>query len=257
MNIRKPEAKSAINQFRSFLANAGIDVPLNLMQEGFARSQGFDDWQALCANDTASRRGRPVVDADVVPETEPGSRFRFSGKAGDAVWVRFPSARKEGADVSVCLRPGDDGVSVKLYPAALEDRECLERTYLSYQEAARVDNWHSFDEQGFKPMLWGDLRATEALRFGDGPSQPIVMLDDDVLCAMDAADHPQSEARKTFPREYLVTYSADDVAIVCLDLDLANEENIYAGQLRGAQVDREGVIYLKDGRQLRFLAFKP
>jgi hypothetical protein len=106
-------------------------------------------------------------------------------------------------------------------------------------------------------MLWGDLRATEALRFGDGPSQPIVMLDDDVLCAMDAADHPQSEARKTFPREYLVTYSADDVAIVCLDLDLANEENIYAGQLRGAQVDREGVIYLKDGRQLRFLAFKP
>ena len=259
MNIRKPEAKSAINQFRAFLANAGIEVPLNLMQEGFARSQGFDDWQALCAYDAARRRAQPTVVEEIVPETEPGSRFRFAGKVGDAFWVRMPSSGPDGADISVYLKRGDEGVTVDLYPAAAEDRDSIASTYLSYSEAVTVEDLYTFDESGRKPMLWGELQTTDALRFGEGPVQPIVYVDEEVLCAIDGFNHPHAEARKTFPRGYFSErrgYSDDDVAIVCLDMDLAHEENIYAGELQGAQVDGEGVIYLKDGRRLMFLQYK-
>jgi hypothetical protein len=257
MNIRKPEVKSAINQFRKFLANAGVEVPLNLMQEGFARSQGFEDWQALCAYDASVRCAQALVEPEIVPDTAPGSRFRFAGDIGDAVWVRMPSASADGADISVYLKRGGEGVTVDLHSSAAEDRDCVVSTYLSYSEAVVVEELYTFDENGRKPMLWGDLPTSDALRFGDGPWQPMVYEDGDVLCAIDAKDHRHAEARKVFPRGHYFSDSlSDSVAIVCLDLDHAAEENILAGELQGAQVDREGIVHLKDGRRMEFKPWK-
>jgi hypothetical protein len=56
MNIRTPDTKSAVNLFRAHLSAAGVHVPLNLAQEGYAKSKGFDDWQALVAFEKNSQR---------------------------------------------------------------------------------------------------------------------------------------------------------------------------------------------------------
>ncbi len=55
MNIRSPETNSAVNLFRAHLGAAGFEVPLNVAQEGYAKSKGFDNWQALVAFEKSPR----------------------------------------------------------------------------------------------------------------------------------------------------------------------------------------------------------
>lgn len=254
MNIRKPEAKSAINQFRKFLANAGIEVPLNLMQEGFARSQGFDDWQAYSAYDAANRRAHPMVELDVVAGTQPGSRLKFTGKVGEAVWVKMPSASAEGGDISVYLKRGDEGVTVDLYAADSDDRDSLAGTSLSYQEAGSDDG-----ENGRKPMMWSELPGSpDALRVGEGIWQAIHYFDEEALLIVDAVDHPDSvAARDAFPEDYLQSRGPNDWddkgVFFFLNYELFPDGVLSVGELRGAQVDRKGIVYLKDGRRLEFV----
>ena len=260
MNIRKPEAKSAINQFRKFLVDAGIEVPLNLMQEGFARSQGFDDWQAYSAYDAASRRMVPMVEPEVVPGTEPGSRLKFTGKVGEAVWVRMPSTGTEGGDISVYLKRGDEGVSVDLYASEVEDSEALAGTSLSYSEAGSVEDMTQFDENGRKPMLWSEmLGSPDALRFGEGLWQPIDHIVEEALVLADAVDHPHAAARDVFPEEYFAEGHRNSwdgrMAFLFLNLERSDEDGLFVAELRGAQVDRKGVIYLKDGRRMEFIEY--
>jgi hypothetical protein len=107
----------------------------------------------------------------------------------------------------------------------------------------KVEKLDAFDEEGRKPMLWGELHSTDSLRIENKGVFSINYEDDEDLVLLVLA---LIEAPRQGPDDSCIALNYSGT-------DGDDEQYILAGESCGATVDREGTIYLKNGRRLRFL----